>query len=158
PAGCASSSCARRADPAQPLRRRVNPAHGQARPPPRDSAAMTDAAPRPHREDRLLRAMVFALAVLAQLMLPALVLRAEASAGDLCVMRAGATSPAPGKADTHGQQCTHCVLHDCAPLSPPAVATVALWPTQARADVCAFARAPAIAARRVQPPPTGPPS
>jgi hypothetical protein len=106
-------------------------------------------------ERRAWRGVLFGLAVLAQLVLPAIVLRAQAVAGELCV-----TSDAsdPSKGHTHEQQCAHCRLHNCSSLPPPAVSVIAVARIETPAARPWTAVAAAMPGRRAQPPPTGPPA
>jgi len=109
------------------------------------------------RERRALRAVLFCLAVLAQLMLPAIMLRAEAIAGDLCVTGDSDTGSGPSHIDGHGKQCAHCRLHDCSSLAPPAVTLVLAEPTGFKRSSISWVAAPSLRLLRAQPPPTGPP-
>jgi hypothetical protein len=117
---------------------------------------MTISATAAQRERHVWRALVFALAVLAQLLLPAIMLRAQAIAAGLCVT-GGDGSNTGSDIHAHDQQCAHCRLHDCSPLAPPPSSTVAparlAVGTIARPEPASFALRPS----RTQPPPTGPP-
>ncbi|WP_164455431.1 hypothetical protein [Thiorhodococcus minor] len=59
-----------------------------------------------------MRAILFCLAVLAQLMLPVVMMRAEAIAGTLCLTSGGSAGSGPSNFHEHGKQCAHCRLHD----------------------------------------------
>jgi len=108
-------------------------------------------------EHRAWRAVLFGLAVLAQLVLPAIVLRAQAVAGELCVTGDGSDSPSsPGHA--HEQQCAHCRLHNCSSLPLPATSVVAVVRAGTQAPRPPVPAAVPSFARRGQPPPTGPPA
>lgn len=110
------------------------------------------------REKRVLRAILFCLAVLAQLMLPAVMMRAEAIAGSLCVTSGGGTDSGPSNFHEHGKQCAHCRLHNCSPLSPPAANAIAVERVHFRSFAVGETAAPRLPAFRAQPPPTGPPA
>jgi hypothetical protein len=107
-------------------------------------------------EYRAWRAVLFGLAVLAQFVLPAIVLRAQAVAGELCVTGDGSDSPS-SQGHAHEQQCAHCRLHNCSPLPPPAASVVAVVRVGTQAPRPPFPVATRPFARRGQPPPTGPP-
>ncbi len=109
------------------------------------------------RERRASRAVLFCLAVLAQLMLPAIMLRAQAIAGELCVTSAGGTGSGSSDVDAHGKQCAHCRLHNCSSLSPPTITLAAV--DRANFELGALGTVAVLPLRilRAQPPPTGPP-
>lgn len=111
----------------------------------------------PQAERRVWRAVVFALAVLAQLVLPAIGMRAQALAAELCVLDNGDGSDT-SKAHVHQQQCAHCRVHDCSALTPPAASEVAVVRVMAAATVAAARQTANSPNRRAQPPPTGPPA
>lgn len=101
------------------------------------------------------RGVLFGLAVLAQLVLPAIALRAQAVAGELCVTRDGSDAP---KGHAHEQQCAHCRLHNCSSLPPPVVSVAAVARIETLAARPWIAAEAATPGRRAQPPPTGPPA
>ncbi len=108
-------------------------------------------------ESRILRAVVFALTVLAQLMLPAIVLRAEAIAGDLCVAQSGGADAQKSGPHAHGEHCTQCQLPAGSTLRPPDLRIVEpALRAAGPASLPEIAARPALL-RRAQPPPTGPP-
>lgn len=119
---------------------------------------MTEVRTTAEQESRALRAVLFALAVLAQLLLPAIVLRAEASAGELCVTRSNASGPQDSKSHAHDLQCAHCSLHHCTPYVPPSTEALSVAPAVADAASLAISADFGAPLRRAQPPPTGPPS
>jgi len=108
------------------------------------------------RELRAMRAVLACLAVVAQMMLPAIVLRAEAAARDLCVT-SGGNDDGPSKFHEHGKQCAHCRLSTCSPLSPPAAGSISIERTHVAPAAANEAAAPRRPPLRAQPPPTGPP-
>jgi len=119
---------------------------------------MNDTTSAQSREICRLRAVVLALAVMAQMFLPAIVLRADAAAGELCLTRTDGSNSGKSSAHRHAQQCAHCRLQDCASLTPPsAAAIVAESVGSADAPVKNAPWAPPPR-HRAQPPPTGPPS
>ena len=107
-------------------------------------------------ERRVWRAVLFALAVVAQLVLPAITMRAQALAAELCVVDRGDGGD-PSKGHRHQQQCLHCRVHDCAALMPPSVRVAGATRVTA-AEPPIAARLAVAPLRRVQPPPTGPPA
>lgn len=107
-------------------------------------------------ELRAWRTVLFGLAVLAQLVLPAIVLRAQALAGELCVVSDGSDAPSQGHA--HEQQCAHCRLHNCSSPPPPAASVVAVVRVGTQAPRPPIPAALPVSERRAQPPPTGPPA
>lgn len=106
-------------------------------------------------ERRAWRAVMFALAVVAQLLLPAITMRAQALAADLCTIQTDNEDSSGGH--SHQQQCAHCRVHDCSALSPPAVHAVAIQRARA-AEPTAAAPLALLPRRLAQPPPTGPPA
>jgi hypothetical protein len=107
-------------------------------------------------ELRLWRAVLICVAILAQLLLPAVVLRAQALAGELCVAQTGSDG-SDQKAHAHDQQCAHCRLHNCSPLTPPSVREVR--PTEiGSAAALVSPLFPPRPSLRAKPPPTGPPA
>jgi len=105
-------------------------------------------------ERRAWRAVVFALAVVAQLLVPAITMRAQALAAELCAVQTGDDSSGT---HTHQQQCAHCRVHDCSALPPPAVSHVAVQRVSA-AEPAASRPLVLLPRRLAQPPPTGPPA
>jgi Protein of unknown function (DUF2946) len=108
------------------------------------------------KEARALRAVLLCLAVLAQLMLPAVLMRAEAIAANLCVTSGGADS-GPSKFHQHGKQCAHCRLHKCSPTSPPTATAILVERADFPPPALSEAATPRGLPFRAQPPPTGPP-
>jgi hypothetical protein len=109
------------------------------------------------KEARALHAALFCLAVLAQLMLPAAMMRAEALAGSLCVTSDGGADSGSSKSHGHGKPCADCRLHCSSPFSPPTINSVLVE----RADVPSAAINEAattfVHVLHAQPPSTGPP-
>jgi hypothetical protein len=118
---------------------------------------MNRAAKIRRHETRALRAALLCLAVIAQLILPGVVLRAQAIAGELCVTSGSGSGSPSSKAHAHDQQCAHCRLHDCSPVTPPSARAVVVEPP-VRQPAAVFE---AVALRpswlQARPPPTGPP-
>jgi hypothetical protein len=108
------------------------------------------------RERRVWRAAVFALAVMAQLVVPSIAMRAQALAAQLCVVQTDGDSDS-SKGHVHQQQCAHCRVHDCSALTPPAVRVVAAVRVAAVEPVVALPPR-VVPGRRAQPPSTGPPA
>lgn len=108
------------------------------------------------REWHLWRAAIVALAVVLQLLGPAVLMRASAQAGQTCLGLTGKANDGPQKAQHHDTQCMHCPNASCsAPLLPT--------PGDIVASAAAVAIAEPIAQRanqshaHVRPPPIGPP-
>jgi hypothetical protein len=123
-----------------------------------DTDFMTGSGKIAKRDVRVLRATLTGLALLAQLMLPGVILRAEALAGELCVTSSGDGGQSSSKSHVHDRQCAHCRLHDCSTLAPPSeragrCGQTAFGPAATR-------QAPALRSPLacVHPPPTGPPA
>lgn len=108
------------------------------------------------REDRVLRAVLFVLAVVAQLFLPAMVMRAQAFAGELCVTQVSSGDAQKAKPHAH-DECLQCGVHNASPPMAPSDHGGALRAHEiGRANVSALEMRLSIW-RRAQPPPTGPP-
>lgn len=108
------------------------------------------------RELHLWRAAIVALAVVLQLLGPAVLMRAEARAGQTCLGITGKATDGPQKAQRHDAQCMHCPNASCStPILPTPGDIVSR--TLAVAIVEPVARRTNQSHAHDRPPPIGPP-
>lgn len=108
------------------------------------------------REWHLWRAAIIALAVVLQLLGPAVLMRAEARTGQTCLGITGNTGDGSQKAQRHDTQCMHCPNASCSAPVLAAASSVAARPVR----VAIAEPVPQLAAQshpHDRPPPIGPP-